>query len=226
MTFRLIAISLRQVLRLVLLVCRSSRSKDLELLVLRQEVDVLRRQVARPRFRPEERLVLQFLRPARDRLLSLVTPDTLRRWHRGMVRATWHYGHRIVSRGGIPEHVQLLVWRLATENPTWGYCRIRGELKKVGAEISTTTVRRILATTRRPPPRRETWRQFTRIQAASIIDCDLFTVKSIRLKTLHVLFFIDPAHQEGCSSGRDRRRRQRGLVRPDRPEPDRGPRSP
>jgi putative transposase len=192
-TFRLIAISLRQILRLLLFRSRSSRSKDLELLVLRQEVDVLRRQVVRPRFRPEERLVLsvlQFLRPARDRLSWLVTPDTLRRRHRGMVRAKWHYGHRIVSRGRIPEHVQLLVWRLATENPTWGYCRIRGELKKVGAEISTTSIRRILATTRRPPPRRATWRQFMRT-AASIIACDLFAVESIRLKTLRVLFFID-----------------------------------
>jgi hypothetical protein len=79
-TFRLIAISLRQILRLLLFRSRSSRSKDLELLVLRQEVDVLHRQVVRPRFRPEERLilsVLQFLRPARDRLSSLVTPDTI-----------------------------------------------------------------------------------------------------------------------------------------------------
>ena len=70
-------------------------------------------------------------------------------------------------------HVRLLVWRLARENPTWGYCRLRGELKKVGAEISTTSIRRIVAEKRRPPPRRETWRQFMRTQASSIIACDL-----------------------------------------------------
>ena len=87
--------------------------------------------------------------------------------------------------------MRLLVWRLASENPTWGYCRLRGELKKVGAEISTTSIRRIVAEKRRPPPRRETWRQFMRAQASSIIACDLFTVESVRLKTLHVLFFID-----------------------------------
>ena len=192
MAFRLAAIGLRQILRLLLLRCRSSRSKDLELLVLRQELDVLHRQVPRPRFRPEERwvlTVLQRLRPVQERLSSLVTPDTIRRWHRELARAKWRYPHRVVSRGRIPEHVRLLVWRLASENPTWGYCRLRGELKKVGAEISTTSIRRILAEKRRPPAGRETWRQFMRTQASSIIACDLFTVESVRLKTLHVLFF-------------------------------------
>jgi hypothetical protein len=123
MAFRLAAISLRQVLRLLLLRCRSSRAKDLELLVLRQELEVLHRQVPRPRFRPEERwvlTVLQHLRPVRDRLSSLVTPDTIRRWHREMVGSKWHYRHRVVSRGRIPDHVRLLVWRLASENPDLG----------------------------------------------------------------------------------------------------------
>lgn len=85
MTVRLITLSLRQVLRLVLLTCRSSRSKDLELLVLRQELAVLRRRVPHPKTRREERLVLtvlQRLRPVRERLSNLFTPDTLRRWHR------------------------------------------------------------------------------------------------------------------------------------------------
>jgi hypothetical protein len=126
MAFRLAAISLRQVLRLLLFRCRSSRAKDLELLVLRQELEVLHRQVPRPRFRSEERwvlTVLQRLRPVRNRLSSLVTPDTIRRWHRELVRSKWHYRHRVVSRGRIPDHVRLFVWRLASENPTWGYCR-------------------------------------------------------------------------------------------------------
>ena len=88
MTVRLITLSLRQVLRLLLLACRSSRSKNLELLVLRQELAVLRRQVPHPKTKREERLVLtvlQRLRPVHERLSSLFTPDTLRRWHRELV---------------------------------------------------------------------------------------------------------------------------------------------
>jgi putative transposase len=89
MVVRLIALLGRQLLWLVLLACRSSKSKNLELLVLRQEVSVLRRQVSRPKVRPEERIVLsvlQRLRPASEQMSSLVTLDTLRRWHRELVR--------------------------------------------------------------------------------------------------------------------------------------------
>jgi len=194
MALRLVAITLRQVLRLLLLCCRRSRSKDIEILVLRQELDVLRRQYPRPQIRPEERVVLtvlQWLRPVRERLSFLVTPDTLRRWHRELVRRKWHYPHRIVSRGTIGLETQLVVWRMARENLTWGYRRIQGELAKVGIEISATSIRRILAAKPRPGPKRETWREFMRSQASSIIACDLFTVETIRLKTLHVLFFIE-----------------------------------
>jgi hypothetical protein len=144
---------------------------------------------------PEERIVLsllQRLRPARERLSSLVTPETLRRWHRELVRRKWTRPHRANPRRRIiPLETQLLVWRLAKENPLWGYRRIQGELKKLGIEISASSIRRITSPKRRPGPKRDTWSQFTRTQAASIIACDLFTVESIRLKTHHVLFFID-----------------------------------
>ena len=86
---------------------------------------------------------------------------------------------------------QLLVWRIARENPLWGYRRIQVELLKVGIEISASSIRRVIAPKRRPGPKRDTWSQFMRNQAASIVACDLFTVESIRMKTLHVLFFID-----------------------------------
>jgi putative transposase len=194
MVFRLVAICLRVVLRLCIVRCRSSRSKDLELLVVRHELDVLHRQIPKPRFKPEERLVLAVLarlRPARERLSGLVAPATLRRWHRELARRKWHLHHRIVPRHKIPDDTRLLVWRLAHENPSWGYRRIQGELRKLGIEVSATSIRRILATPRRPPPRRETWTRFLRAQASSIIACDLFTIESVRLKTLHVLFFID-----------------------------------
>jgi hypothetical protein len=110
------------VLRLLLLACRSSRSKDLELLVLRQELVVLRRQVPHPRTRQEERLVLtvlQRLRPVNKRLSNLFTPDTLRRWHRELVKAKWRLPHRVVSRPRISLETQILVWRMARENNGW-----------------------------------------------------------------------------------------------------------
>ena len=194
MVLRLVVITLRQVLRLALLCCRTSRSKDVEILVLRQELDVLRRQNPRPKIRAEERLVLsvlQWLRPARERLSLLVTPDTLRRWHRELAKRKWHAPHRIVSRGSLGLDTQLVVWRVARENLLWGYRRIQGELAKLGIEVSATTIRRILQTKPRPGAKRETWRQFMRTQASSIIACDLFTVETVKLKTLHVLFFIE-----------------------------------
>jgi len=73
----------------------------------------------------------------------------------------------------------------------WGYRRIQGELQKIGIDISATSIRRITAPKRRPGPKRDTWRQFMRSQASSIIACDLFTVESVKLTTLHVLFFIE-----------------------------------
>jgi len=190
-TVRLITLSVRQVPRLLLLACRSSRSMDLELLVLRQELVVLCRQVPHPRTRQVERLVLTVLRrlrPARERLSNLFAPDTFRRWHRELLRAKWRIPHGVVSRPRISLDTQVLVWRMSRENDRWGYKRIQGELKKIGIEISTTSIRRILAVKSRPGPSRETWRQFMRTQPSSIIACDLFTVESIRLKTLHVVF--------------------------------------
>jgi putative transposase len=82
---------------------------------------------------------------------------------------------------------QVILWRMSRENDGWGYKRIQGELQKIGIEISTTSIRRILAVKSRPCPSRESWRQFMRTQASSIIARDLVTVESIRLKTLHVL---------------------------------------
>ncbi len=135
--------------------------------------------------------VLQRLRPVHERLSSLFTPDTLRRWHRELVRRKWDGPHRINKRKTIPLETQLVVWRMSQENPTWGYRRIQGELQKIGIDISATSIRRITSPKRRPGPKRDTWRQFMRSQASSIIACDLFTVESVKLTTLHVLFFIE-----------------------------------
>ncbi len=94
--------------------------------------------------------VIQQLRPAHERLSNLFTPDTLRRWHRDFVKAKWHFSHRVVSRPRISLETQVLVWRMTRENDTWGYKRIQGELMKTGVQISTTSIRRILAVKSRP----------------------------------------------------------------------------
>jgi putative transposase len=123
MVLRLIVLVSRQLFWAVLLACRSSRSRDIELLVLRQQVAVLRRQVSRPKVRGEELIlltVLQRLRPVSERMSSLVTPDTLRRWHREIVRRKRTRPHRVPPRKAISLQTQLLVWRMANENPLWG----------------------------------------------------------------------------------------------------------
>src|SRR5207247_1083176 len=130
-------------LRLVFLRRRSQDFKELEIVVLRHERSVLRRQTRRPQLTMADRVLLA----AASRLLPrsswrsfLVTPATLLRWHRRLVARRWTYG----GRGGRPpigDEIRELVLRLARENPRWGYQRIMGELNGLG----TTTVRKILA---------------------------------------------------------------------------------
>jgi hypothetical protein len=123
----------------------------------------------------------------------LVTPAMLLRWHRELVRRRWTYPSRGVTRGLASEVVELVL-RLARENPRWGYLRIKGECAKLGVVVSATSVRNIL---RRhglgPAPRRTcpTWVEFLRSQAAITIACDFFTVETVGLDRLYVLFFIE-----------------------------------
>jgi putative transposase len=158
MVIRFIVLLSRQLFDLLLLCCRTSRSKDIELLVLRQEVAILRRQVNRPRLKPEERMVLallQRLRPVWERTSSLVTPDTLRRWHRELIRRKRTRPHRVNPKRAVSQQNQLLVWCLSKENPSWGYQRIQGELLKVGIEISASSIRWVIAPKGRPGPKRD-----------------------------------------------------------------------
>jgi transposase InsO family protein len=174
------------------------RSKDVEIAVLRHQLRVLRRQVARPSFRPIDRAFLTAAARALPRDLwpsFLVTPQTLLRWHRELVRRKWTY--RTAKKPGRPPidpEVEDLVLRLARENPRWGYVRIQGELRKLGVRVGATTIRRLLRRSGLgPAPRRSgpTWSDFLRAQAHGILASDFFTVETIRLKTLYVLFFIE-----------------------------------
>jgi len=160
---------------------------------------VLRRQVKRPEFRPSDRALLAVLSQALPRWrwsIFLVTPDTLLRWHRRLVTRKWTQPSRRGGRPPLADPVVALILRLARENPRWGYRRMQGELKKLGIRVSATSIRAVLlGNGLRPAPRRPsaTWRAFLRAQVAGIVATDFFTVETVRLKTLYILFFIELA---------------------------------
>jgi hypothetical protein len=176
---------------------RSEHAKDVEIAVLRHQIEVLRRQVKRPEFRPADRALLAMLSRALARRhwsSFLVTPATILRWHRRLVTRKWTQPCRRGGRPPLDDHLVALILRLARENPRWGYRRIQGELKKLGIRVAATTIRAVLlGNGLGPAPRRAsvTWRAFLRAQASGIIATDFFTVETVRLKTLYVLFFIE-----------------------------------
>jgi putative transposase len=187
---KLAYLALCRSIQLIALLARGDATKDLELLVLR-------RQTPPPRLEPADRALLAAVSRvlARDRWSCFfVTPATLLRWHRRLVAGVWTYPHRGTGRPPLDQELQQLIVRLARENPRWGYQRIKGELQRLGVHVSATAIR---TTLRRhgldPAPRRasSTWRAFLRQQAAGIVACDFFTVDTIWLRRLHVLFFIE-----------------------------------
>jgi putative transposase len=145
--------------------------------------------------------------PPRRRQDLIVAPQTLLRWHRQLVRRRWTQPQRTGGRPPVERRVRELVLRLARENPRWGYPRIAGELLKLGARVSPSTVRRLLLTAGlTPAPRRSgpSWREFLRQQAASVLACDFFTVETLTLRRYYVLFFIELQTRRvqlaGCSA--------------------------
>ena len=200
----------RRALAVAVLRLRSDEFKELEIVVLRHELAVLRRQVARPRLEEADRVFLA----AASRLLRgtgrqpfFVRPDTLLGWHRRLVRRRWTYAGRRPGRPAISEGIRELVLRVARENPRWGYQRIVGELGGVGVRVAATTVRTILRQAGVPPARERAelcWRQFLRAHAESMIACDFFTVETLWLGRLYVLFFIElgsrRVHLAGCTA--------------------------
>lgn len=168
----------------------------IEIVMLRHEVAVLRRQVARPALRPADRALLAGL----SRLLAprklgrfFVQPTTLLRWHRDLVRRRWTYPHRS-GRPRVPAGTVAIVVRLARENPTWGYRRIHGELATLGIRLAPSSVWAILRCHGvDPSPERTgpTWSEFLKSQASSLLACDFFTVDTVLLRRLYVLFFIE-----------------------------------
>ena len=202
-------LAFRCVLRLVLLRPRSSEFKELEIVVLRHQLAVLRRQTGRPQLTPTDRVFLA----AASRLLPrtrwksfLVTPTTLLCWQRRLVARRWTYAGRR-GRPPIGGEIRELVLRLARENPRWGYQRIVGELNGLGIAVSATSVKKILREAGLGPAGSRSglsWRAFLRAQAQSMLAVDFFTVETVSLQRLYVLFFIElgsrRVHLAGCTA--------------------------
>jgi transposase InsO family protein len=195
-TLRLLYLILRTVVGWLGLLTRSRASKDAEILVLRHQLAVLRRQVARPRPSWADRAVqaaLSRLVPRGRWPRLFVTPETVLRWHRDLIRRRWTIP-RPAGRPPTQPTIRQLVLRMAADNPGWGYRRIHGELVGLGHKLAPSTVWLIL---RRagidPAPRRsgQSWRQFLTAQAGSILACDFAHVDTVLLDRLYLFFVVE-----------------------------------
>jgi putative transposase len=187
----------------LVLLGRSTASKDIELLVLRHEVAVLRRTKCKPRLDWADRAILAALTrllPRTVRIDRLVTPGTVLRWHRRTVTRKWTYPNR-TGRPPVSAEITALIGRLAAENRSWGYLRIQGELLKLGHRVSASTIRRVLKALKIPPaPKRHTdttWRQFLPTQASTMLAVDFFHVDcALTLERLYCLFVIEAGSRD------------------------------
>ncbi|MCP4967473.1 MAG: helix-turn-helix domain-containing protein, partial [bacterium] len=181
--------------QLARLAMRSGRWKDLQIIVLRHENAVLRRQVGRPALNENDRTLLGAIAAALPKALRhgwIVTPETLLRWHRKRIAKHWtQTPTRRAGRPPISAELRQLIVGLAHENPTWGHRRIQGELARLGHKIGKGTVWQILTDNGvDPSPNRcnMTWTEFLHSQAA--VACDYFTADTAFLRRYYVLFFI------------------------------------
>ncbi|MEU5930758.1 integrase core domain-containing protein [Streptomyces antimycoticus] len=180
------------------LMTRSAATKNVEILILRHELAVLRRQVTAPKPGWPDRALLAVLTRLIPQALherQIVSPRTLLAWHRHLVKQKWTQPPS-TGRPPLPEEIRNLIIRLGTENPRWGFRRVHGELRRLGHKVSPAAVRRVLrAAGLGPAPRRQPvrgeWAAFLKAQASSLLATDLFHVDTIGLQRLYVLFIME-----------------------------------
>jgi putative transposase len=197
MALTLIYLIFRQQVAWLAVLAGDEAATAAEILLLRHEVAILRRQVKRPRRSWADRALITALAdllPKARRAHLFVTPTTLMRWHRALVKRYWTRPHRTPGRPSTRAEVRRLVLRLATESPTWAYRRVHGELAGLGYRMAPSTVWRILKQANiDPAPLRggPTWRQFLSAQAHTILATDFLTVDTLLFTRLYVLFVVE-----------------------------------
>ncbi|MCA1701943.1 MAG: integrase core domain-containing protein [Actinobacteria bacterium] len=201
MTLRLVYLIFCQLSAWMALLMRSEGSKTAEILVLRHQVRVLRRHVARPRLTWADRALIsglaRLLSKARRRYL-FVTPRTLLRWHADVITRRWTSKRQRCGRPPTAPPLRRVIVRMAAENPGWGYRRIAGELAGMGRKVGASTVWAILKRAGiDPSPRRSgpTWTEFLRGQAHGILACDFFHCDTVLLTRLYCFAVVEHANR-------------------------------
>jgi transposase InsO family protein len=178
---------------------RSRAALEAEILVLRHQLNVLRRRSpGRLALSSIDRLVfvgIYMLAPNILEALKIVKPEAVLRWHRAGFRAYWRWKAR--SRGGrpsIPTEIRDLICKMSIANPLWGAPRIHGELLKLGIDVGQTTVAKYMAKTRRPPS--QGWKTFLVNHADGIASMDLFVVPTLSFRLLYGFLILRHGRRE------------------------------
>jgi putative transposase len=195
---RLVYLITMRIFAWLVLLSRSSAAKNAEILILRHELAVLRRQVTAPKPGWPDRVLLSALARLLPRALRghrIVSPRTLPAWHQRLVKQKWTHPPS-PGRPPLPEEIRDVIIRLGTENHQWGFRRVHGELRRLGHKVSPATVRRVLrAAGLGPAPRRQPargeWTAFLTAQASGLLATDLFHLDTIGLQRLYALFVME-----------------------------------